>query len=138
MISIDYDFGIEDYPEEITLELDNYDLEEFKDYFINANKNKAQEIVRELYSSAPETDKQWAKDEWDISSANDIYYTTEKGKDFINAAFEELVDEDYLKDKLYDEMYEYFMPVAEERLEDEKEYRKDPLGYYGMSWSDFI
>lgn len=138
MISIDYDFGIEDYPDEITLELDNYDLEEFKDYFIMNNRNKAQEIVRELYLAAPEVDKEWAKDEWDISNVDDIYYTTEKGKDFINVAFEEFVDEDYLKDNLYDEMYEYFMPIAEETLEDEKEYKKDPLGYYGMSWSDFI
>ena len=39
---------------------------------------------------------------------------------------------------LRDELTEYFEDEARESYNDSKEYEKDPLGYYGMSESDFI
>lgn len=37
-----------------------------------------------------------------------------------------------------EELLEYFEEDAVEQCKDEEEYNRDPLGYYGMSWKDFI
>lgn len=37
-----------------------------------------------------------------------------------------------------DEAKEYFWEAAEEAHQDKEEYDRDPLGYLGMSWRDFI
>lgn len=138
MIYLDYTFYDGRHDRNYEFELDSHDIEEFKDYFVETNKKEAQEVAKELYLSMPKDDKEWAKDEWNISNVDEIDYDTEKGRDFIYIVFKEFVEEDYFKDNFYDEMQKYFEPLAEEAFKDALEYERDPLGYYGMSWSDFI
>lgn len=48
------------------------------------------------------------------------------------------IDDDWFYNNRYDEIKDAYEDEAIEAYEDSKAYKSDPLGYYGMSMSDFI
>lgn len=78
--------------------------------------------------------------EADYSEVLDIVYKSLKADgydiDDEDEVTEELIEE-YI-DYCMDEIKEHFHDEAYEEWEDAESYRKDPLGYYGFSNSDFI
>lgn len=128
----------------LTYYFGRYDNEEFEyetdfsDYLYDLKKSPKEvvELVKELYDKDEELQK-WAKEEFNINSSNDIVLDTDDGKDFSYEALDD-IDEDVLYKLRKDEIEDYYRDDAKEQYEDYKSYIKDPLGYYGMSQSDFI
>ena len=61
--------------------------------------------------------------------------------EYLDENMEEVVDFLYQSDlweQWADDAKEYFREAAEEAYQDQEEYDRDPLGYFGMSWRDFL
>ena len=61
--------------------------------------------------------------------------------EFLEESKDEIADFLYQSDlwkEWEDDAKEYFCDAAEEAYQDQEEYDRDPLGYFGMSWRDFL
>lgn len=104
-------------------------------------------VIRYCWGEYDEIEYEYEVDINEIVELAIQFYADEFSKnisdrEIVEKVITELIHYDLLvfeqDDEFMDYLKEYFEDAAVEEYEDGRAYASDPLGYYGMHWSDFI
>lgn len=128
MVTINYYFGRYDdelYPYEV-------DINEYTDSLSLQDKL---DLAKSMYDDLPETEKEYAKNEYDINSENDFIVGNTDAYDYINDVLFTIDFEDLIFQIEENRVEDFFRSDAYEAYEDSK---LTPEQYNDWRQSDFI